>query len=287
MDLKNIKKTKLLGIFLASFGVAAVVVILFVIGGLSRVSTDDAYIEGRIHSVASKVPGTVKTVNVEDNRIVKKGDVLVELDPADYELRVKEAQAALDIRKVALEQASRDRDRAEALYKEEVYPKERYENAVTAYNLAKAHAEAAEAQYNIAQRNLEYTKIYAPADGHVAKRSVEAGNQIQPGQGLMAVVSDEMWVVANYKETQLKNVRPGQEARIRIDTYPGKVFDGRVDSIQRGTGAKFSMFPPENASGNFVKVVQRIPVKIVFDGQPYDKYDLGVGMSVIAEIEAR
>ena len=102
----------------------------------------------------------------------------------------------------------------------------------------------------------------------------------------MAVVSDEMWVVANYKETQLKNVRPGQEVRIKIDTYPDKVFEGRVDSIQRGTGAKFSMFPPENASGNFVKVVQRIPVKIVFNGQPYDKYDLGVGMSVIAEIKA-
>ncbi len=287
MDLKNIKKAKLLGIFLAACGTAAVVFILFVIGGLSRVSTDDAYIEGRIHSIASKVPGTVGTVNAEDNRIVKKGDVLVEIDPADYELRVKEAQAALDIRKVAFEQASRDRDRAEALYKEEVYPKERYENSVTAYNLAKAQAEAAEAQFNIAQRNLEYTKICAPADGHVAKRSVESGNQIQPGQGLMAVVSDEMWVVANFKETQLKNVRPGQEARIKIDTYPGKVFDGRVDSIQRGTGAKFSMFPPENASGNFVKVVQRIPVKIVFDGKPYDKYDLGVGMSVIAEIKVR
>jgi membrane fusion protein (multidrug efflux system) len=261
--------------------------ILFVMSGLSLVSTDDAYIEGRIHNIASKVPGTVKTVNAEDNSIVKKGDVLVEIDPVDYELRVNEAQAALDIRKVAFEQAARDRDRAEALYKEEVYPKERFENAVTAYNLAKAQAEAAEAQFKIAQRNLEYTKICAPADGHAAKRSVEAGNQIQPGQALMAVVSNDMWVVANYKETQLKNVRPGQEARIKIDTYPGKVFDGHVDSIQRGTGAKFSMFPPENASGNFVKVVQRIPVKIVFDGQPYNKYDLGVGMSVIAEIKAR
>ncbi|MDD5072600.1 MAG: HlyD family secretion protein [Candidatus Omnitrophica bacterium] len=287
MNLKNVKKTKLLGIFLAAGGAAAVVFILFIIGGISRVSTDDAYIEGRIHSIAAKIPGTVKTVNAEDNRIVKEGDVLVEIDPIDYELRVNGAQAALDIRKVAFEQASRDRDRAEALYKEEVYPKERFENAVTAYNLAKAQAEAAEAQFKIAQRNLEYTKICAPSDGHVAKRSVEAGNQIQPGQGLMAVVSNDMWVIANYKETQLKNVRPGQEVRIKIDTYPGKIFEGHVDSIQRGTGAKFSMFPPENASGNFVKVVQRIPVKIVFDGQPYNKYDLGVGMSVIAEIKVR
>jgi membrane fusion protein (multidrug efflux system) len=102
----------------------------------------------------------------------------------------------------------------------------------------------------------------------------------------MAVVSDDdMWVVANYKETQLKNIRPGQQARIKIDTYPDKVFEGHVDSIQIGTGAKFSMFPPENAAGNFVKVVQRIPVKIVFNSQPNEKYNFSVGMSVVAEIK--
>jgi len=251
------------------------------------VETDDAYIEGRIHVIAPKIPGTIKAVKVEDNQRVKEGDLLIEIDPVDYELKVSEAQASLDMRKAAFEQAGRDKERAEALFKGEVLPKEKYENVLTAYSLAKAQVEVAEAQLRIVQRNLEYTKIYAPSDGHATKKSVETGNQVQPGQALMAVVSSDMWVVANYKETQLKNVRPRQEVSIKIDTYPGKVFEGHVDSIQRGTGAKFSMFPPENAAGNFVKVIQRIPVKIVFDGNPQEKYDLSIGMSVVPEIKVR
>jgi len=110
---------------------------------------------------------------------------------------------------------------------------------------------------------------------------------IQIGQPLMAIVSDEKWVVANFKETQLTHMRAGQKAEIKIDTYPGKTFKGHVDSIQRGTGSTFSMFPPENATGNFVKVVQRVPVKIVFDEQPDEKKPLGVGMSVIPEVKVR
>jgi RND family efflux transporter, MFP subunit len=257
-----------------------------IINSFKLAETDDAYIEGKIHIIAPKIPGTINLVKVEDNQKIKKGDLLVEIDPVDYELRVKEARASLDIRKASLEQATRDKDRADMLYKKTVVPKERYESATTAYTLAKAQLDAAQAQFKMVQRNLEYTKIFSPSDGHITKKAVEVGNQVLPGQALMAVVSDDdMWVVANYKETQLKNIRPGQEARIKIDTYPDKVFEGHVDSIQRGTGAKFSMFPPENAAGNFVKVVQRIPVKIVFNSQPNEKYNFSVGMSVVAEIK--
>ena len=103
----------------------------------------------------------------------------------------------------------------------------------------------------------------------------------------MAIISSDMWIVANYKETQLKKVRIGQPVKIKIDTYADQIFTGRVDSLQRSTGAKFSMFPPENASGNFVKVVQRIPVKIVFDEQYNIKHDFGIGMSAITEINVR
>lgn len=270
---------------------AALAVLLFVIYrmvlGLNYVSTDDAFIEGRIHVIAPKIPGTVKDVKVEDNQNVKEGDLLVDIDPVDFELKVSEARASLDMRAATLEQAERDKVRAENLFKDGVLPKDKYENILTAYDLSKAQTESAEAQLKIAQRNLEYTKISSPANGRVTKKSVEVGNQVLPGQSLMAVVSSDMWVVANYKETQLKDVRPGQEVKIRVDTYPGKVFEGHVDSIQRGTGAKFSLFPPENAAGNFVKVVQRIPVKIVFDNQPADKYDLSIGMSVVPEIKVR
>jgi membrane fusion protein (multidrug efflux system) len=142
-----------------------------------------------------------------------------------------------------------------------------------------------EAQLMDAQLKYGYTKIYAPTDGHITKKNVEIGNQIQPGQPLMAVVSPEdMSILANYKETQLDKVRPGQKVKIKVDTYPGKTFDGKVDSIMAGTGAVFSLLPPENATGNYVKVVQRIPVKIVLDANTDPEHVLRIGMSVVPTI---
>ncbi|MCX5696339.1 MAG: HlyD family secretion protein [Candidatus Omnitrophica bacterium] len=285
MSQNNNKKKKLIILLsIVALGIGTLTAV-HIINGFTHITTDDAYIEGRIHNIAPKVSGTVKSVNVEDNQGVKKGDILVEIDPVDYELKVNEAQANLDIRKASFTQASRDKDRAEALYKEEVFSKEKHENVLTAYNLAKAQTEAAEAQLKIAQQNLEYTKIYAPSDGYVTSKSVEAGNQLQAGQPLMAVIAlDDIWVVANYKETQLKNVKSGQRAQVRVDTYPGKVFNAKVDSIMAGTGAAFSLFPPENALGNYVKVVQRVPVKIVFDKSADEGHVLRIGMSCIPTI---
>jgi membrane fusion protein, multidrug efflux system len=258
---------------------------LHALKSLDRVSTDDAYIEGRYHTIASKVAGTVKEVHVQDNQAVKKGEPLFEIDPVDFELKVNDARANVEIKKVVLEQAVRDKARAEALYRQEIFPKERYENACTACNLARAQLNAAEAQLKIARRNLEYTRVYAPSSGNITKKSIETGNQIQAGQPLMAVVDmGDVWVTANYKETQLKNVRVGQRAEIRVDTYPGSVFTGKVESIMAGTGAAFSLFPPENALGNYVKVVQRIPVKIIFDKGTWDHHSLHLGMSCIPTI---
>lgn len=285
MNLSGVINRKLVALFGMGIAVLCIILYLFAVNSLNRVSTDDAYIEGRIHSIAPKISGTVKEVKIDDNQNVKKGQVLIEIDPVDYELKVREAAAALDVRKATVEQALRDKERAEALFKDEVFSKEKYELATTAYNLAKAQLEAAEAQFGIAKQNLEYTKIYAPSDGYVTKKSVEAGNQIQPGQPLMAVVDlGDIWVVANYKETQLKSVRSGQQVEIKVDTYPGKVFGGKVDSIMAGTGAVFSLFPPENALGNYVKVVQRIPVKIVFDKNTDKEHVLRIGMSVVPTI---
>ena len=279
------KKKKLIIVLIAGLVLAGIFLAVFIINGLTRISTDDAYITGRVHNIAPKVPGTIKAVHIEDNQSVKKGDVLIEIDPVDYELKVNEARAAVGVREATFEQAERDQKRAEALYKDEVFSKERYENASTAYSLAKAQLKAARVQLKIAQQNLEYTKIYAPSDGYVTSKAVEEGNQVQPGQSLLAVVAlDDIWVIANYKETQLKNVRSGQRVQIKVDTYPGKVFTGRVDSIMAGTGAAFSLFPPENALGNYVKVVQRVPVKIVFDKTTDNSRALRIGMSCVPTI---
>jgi len=313
MDLQNNKKKKailLLGV-LALLGVIFLVV--YFILNFNLVTTDDAYIEGRVHSIASKISGTVKEVHVSDNESVKKGQILVDIDPADYELKLSEAQAAWVAEKVrlsdaqtgirsaeiSLTQVTLDKERAVALFKEDAIPKEKYEKALTAYKLgieqleeAKKHRDLEqalvkqrEASFKTAKRNLSYTSLYAPSDGYVTMKSVETGNQIQPGQPLMAVIAlDDIWVVANYKETQLRSVRPNQPVKIKVDTYPGKVFSARVESIMAGTGAAFSLFPPENALGNYVKVVQRIPVKIVFDKTTDNQHVLRIGMSCVSSI---
>ena len=285
MNVEDPKKRKVIKILAVIVAAGLLGAGIYIVHNLNRETTDDAYIEGRIHSIASKVSGTVLKVNVDDNQLVKKGDLLVEIDPVDYILKVKEAAANLEVRKATLEQSVRDRDRAEALFNGKVIPKEKYEFALTAYNLAKAQVSAAEQQLNISRQNLRYTKVYSPVDGYVTKKSLEIGNQIRVEQPLMAIIGlKDLWLTANYKETQLKNVKKGQRVFIKVDTYPGKVFTGTVDSIMAGTGAAFSLFPPENALGNYVKVVQRIPIKIVFDKNTDQDHVLRIGMSCVPSI---
>lgn len=316
MDIQTNKKKKaiVLSIMFAAVAILLGVVYSFMMSG--QITTDDAYIEGRIHSIASKVAGTVKEINVDDNQRVTKGQLLLEIDPADYDLqasltkaafegekvRLVDAQTGIRTSEISLAQATLDRKRAQELFKDNVLPKERYEKTLTAYKLAVEQLRAAksnrdlekaliagrEAAFKIAGLNLSYTKIFAPSDGYVANKSAESGNQIQAGQPLMAVVAlDDIWITANYKETQLKKVRPGQQVKIKVDTYPGKTFTGKVDSIKVGTGAAFSLFPPENALGNYVKVVQRIPVKIVLDKSTDDRHILRIGMSCVPSIIIR
>ena len=338
------------------------VVILSVIGLLiyrhyeaTHISTDDAYIEGRIHTIAPKIPGTVRTVSVTDNQPVRAGDLLVELDPADYEVKVKEtvssvesekmklremenrldaaekqmteiragievARANVAVQQANLAQAVLDLRRYENLYKQEAISKERYEKTRTGFDVTEAQVKAAQehvkqleaslaTQASLARQaraavstqsatvqnkeaihagallNRGYTRIIAPTDGHVTKKSVEKGNQVAPGTPLLALVPlDDIWIIANYKETQLTRVKTGQRVEIAVDTYPGKKWQGKVESIMAGTGSTFSLFPPENATGNYVKVVQRIPVKIILDKSSDKDRVLRIGMSVMSTI---
>ena len=203
--------------------------------------------------------------------------------------------------------AKRDFERYSKLKQEGLCTKQQYDAAETAYkealernnamnaavkssvskqDAASANIEKIEAQLAQAKLNLSYTKIYAPQDGNVSSRSVEEGNYVNVAQPLMSVVSPNVWVVANYKETQLTHMKKGQEVRIKIDTYPNKKFKGKIDSIQRASGAKASLFPPENAVGSYIKVVQRIPVKIIFDEDISD-YTIAPGMSVVPRVKIR
>ncbi|MFO1129716.1 MAG: HlyD family secretion protein [Rhodospirillales bacterium] len=150
---------------------------------------------------------------------------------------------------------------------------------------ATAQIEAAEANAEQARLNLSYTRIEAPADGYITRRAVNVGDIVRKDQTLATLVSGTPWITANFKETQLTRMQPGQPVVIEIDAYPEVPFKGRIDSIQRGTGARFSLLPAENATGNYVKVVQRVPVKIVFDDPPAADLALGLGMSVVPSVD--
>jgi membrane fusion protein (multidrug efflux system) len=152
---------------------------------------------------------------------------------------------------------------------------------------ATAAVQQAEAKLQQAELNLSYTKIIAPMDGRVTARTVQLGHYILPGQSLLALVPKDVWVTANFKETQLTYMKPGQPVELRMDAYPNKKFKGKVDSLQAGTGARFSLLPPENAVGNYIKVVQRVPVKIIFDEELPTKLDLAPGMSVVPEVKVK
>jgi len=302
----------------------------------SHVSTDDAYVDGSVGLISSRITGTVVKVFVEDNWRVKAGDTLIELDPSDYKVQVDGAQAQLErarqtvdqlyaqveaarsglkLAESQLTQARIDYNRAKQLKAQGVVSSEYYDQATTAMRVALAtqglanhqlvQAEAAlgtngedHAHYNrpvvqqadaaleAARLNLSYTVIKAPFDGIVTRKSVHLGHRVEVGQPLMALVPIRgLYVTANYKETQLTDVRVGQPADVEADIYPGYVYRAHVDSISIGTGSAFALLPPENATGNWVKVVQRIPVKIVLDQpEPADK-PLRMGLSVEVTID--
>jgi membrane fusion protein (multidrug efflux system) len=151
----------------------------------------------------------------------------------------------------------------------------------------RAQVEQQRAAVQQAELALSYTRIYAPESGYITRKSVEPGNFVQPGQPLAALVSDRLWVVANFKETQLARMRPGQPVTLKMDAYPQLRLRGHVESLQSGTGARFSLLPAENATGNYVKVVQRVPVKIVLDEAPPAGYRIGPGMSVEPEVKVQ
>lgn len=399
----------------------------YYIHGQAYEATDDAAIEGHVVPISAKVSGHIQKVYVDDNQTVKGGELLLELDPRDFEAQLTQARAALTVAEarrdaarinvaltsdttradvdqassgvdmatsglgaaraqvasarslvkqaqaqIAVEQASASQEQATAhaaeaeatrtqedlkryqgLIHDGAISRQALDAATAAEKSARSNLESArqkatsaeakvaaaraalqaareglhQAESNVGQAqahigeasgklasantaprqvaatqsqlkalqgevesaraalrqaelNLEYTKVYAPDDGRVTRKSAEKGAYVQLGQAFMAIVPKEVWIVANFKETQLAHMKPGQPVRIRVDAYPDAEFQGRVDSIQSGTGARFSLLPPENATGNFVKVVQRVPVKIVLDSEPDGRHLLAPGMSV-------
>jgi membrane fusion protein, multidrug efflux system len=380
----------------------------YIVWSAGHEETDDAYLQGHVHAVSSRVVGTVQQVLVDDNQLVKEGQTLVLLDPRDYQVKVDQAQAALDVAlkeaqtaqqsiqstaktasaqrteangtiresianisaakagllaaKAGVAKAEAELASAQATEHREELDLHRYEDLITkgqvskqtvehareAYQVAVAgtaarqqavsqsqaqaisaeqaiasaqaalersqgmlqSADASKLEINVrdaqfstakasigqastaledAKLQLSYTTIAAPVAGRVARKSVEAGQRLQSGQPLLAVVEDNPWIVANFKETQLENIRPNQPVDIRVDSFPHHDFHGHVDSLAPGSGNEFALLPPDNATGNFTKIVQRIPVKIVLDRNSMHGFEtlLMPGTSAIVTVTTR
>lgn len=194
--------------------------------------------------------------------------------------RAATSQQDIDYARAALDMAHADVLTAQGAVQIAMPVKPNINNAVSLISENEAQVQSARAQLVEAELNLEWTVIRAPTDGWISQRNVEQGNYARKGQSLFAIVEPVVWVVANYKETQITNIRPGQKVDVRVDAYPSLRLHGHVDSIQKGTGATFSAFPPENATGNYVKIVQRVPVKILIDDGLNPDQPLALGLSV-------
>lgn len=285
-------------------------------------STDDAYVESHMVQIAPRVSGQIEKIFITDNQRIKEGDIVAIIDDKDYKIKFEQADAqyqrALLNQNVAkanlsavnseIALAQKDLERYKNLYESGAVSKQIFDSAQTKYDSIKAKQTDAEnmifsktankvadadlkvlkALKDQAELNLSYTKILAPRDGVVTNKNVEKGAYVQVGQPLFAIVPDEVWIVANFKENQVGQMKPGQLVDIKVDTYPNKIFKGKIDSIQRASGAKASLFPPENAVGSFVKIVQRIPVKIVFTEKINpEQYTIVSGMSVIPKVRVK
>jgi membrane fusion protein, multidrug efflux system len=310
-------------------------------------TTDDAFTDGNAVTIAPQVSGYVVELNVNDNTRVKKGDLMVKIDPRIFIAARDQAAATLAVTRAQAENArinlqvvqatapaqlaaaqaqlegalaNKDLADTEARRQTSAGPRATPQTAIDMalanarssaatvafdqaqvqinqlvqqnIDLAKAQVEQLEAQVKVAQAqleqaevNLSYTELRAPQDGWVTRRNVNLGTYLEAGQQIFSLVTPEVWVTANFKETQLDRMRPGQPVEIEVDAYPDLVLRGHVDSLQMGSGSVFSMFPAENATGNFVHIVQRVPVKIVIDSGLDPNLPPPLGLSVRPTVE--
>jgi membrane fusion protein (multidrug efflux system) len=268
----------------------------------SFASTDDAQVDGNISSIGSRIAGTVVAVHVEDNDRVRAGDPLVELDPVDYRVALDQATAnlvqarfhTLTEAKANNRLAQIDLERSRHLVDVGAVPVQDLDQRLAVgksqaaeVQAAGANVRAAQAAVDQARLDLDYTRIAAPIAGIIGQKSVNVGDRIQAAQALLAIVQvDNLWVTANFKETQLRRMHPGQRANVHVDALD-QTFRGHVESLPGASGARFSLFPPENATGNYVKVVQRLPVRIRLEPDQTGLDRLRPGMSVEPKVWLR
>jgi membrane fusion protein (multidrug efflux system) len=243
------------------------------------VSTDDAYINANVVQIAPRVSGKVTHVYVTNNQFVKKGQIIFDLDQDPFQAAVDSAAAQVNVNEAQLSKFSTTAQRTLTLVKENYMSPQDKDDVVASLKAATSNLDYANAQLKQAQLNLAYTKITAPTDGWITNLSLREGDIVNANQPLFALVSnDEFWADANFKETEMEHVKPGQKATVITDLYPNHPFNAVIESISSGAGSAFSLLPPENSTGNWVKVTQRIPVRVRILN-PDNQYPLRIGIS--------
>ncbi len=251
-----------------------------------HITTDNAQVSAHFLMISSRVNGTISKVFVEEHQKVNAGDVLAQIDTSDYSNATTAASAMVSSLVARVQEAKVNYSRAQELYKTQAISMERFDKAQADFKDLEAKLKAAKSQAEQAGLNESYTKILAPSDGVIARKSVEPGQFVPAGQPLFGFVAEKKrWVVANLKETELKDLKINQEVVIEVDAIAHKKFSGKVVSIAPSTGAVFSLLPPDNATGNFTKVVQRVPVKIDLENLSDSDIDaLQLGLSAVVSI---
>lgn len=277
------KKKKAISAIVA---VSVLLTVYFIYHHLKWVTTDNAQLQAHSVMIAPKVPGFIMEVKVEEGQKVEKGDVLAAIDPRDYENALAIARGELGSVDALLRETEANFRRLKDLFQQGAISHQQYDKALKNYNDAKAKDDALKARVKQAELNLEYTRIVAPSKGFIAKKSIELGQLAAPGVPLFGFVdSGERWVTANFKETEIADVKVGSHVEIEVDAIPGKSYTGKVQSLSSATGATFTLLPPDNATGNFTKVVQRVPVKIIIEKlTEADVEELRAGLSAIVKV---
>ena len=277
------KKKKIIGIAAV---VVAIVIGYFTYEHLSYVTTDNAQIFGHSLMMAPKVPGYITEVNVVEGQRVKKGDLLIQIDQRDYENNLKQAKGELASTEARRRDAERNYRRLVDLLSKGAVSQQQFDTSTAQYNDVKAKYDAIASQVAQAELNLSNTKILAPVDGFIAKKSAEVGQLAAGGVPLLGFIdAGERWIIANFKETEIEGIKIDAKVEIEVDAISGEKYEGKVESISSATGATFTLLPPDNATGNFTKVVQRVPVKIKFVNlTPEQVVKLRTGLSAFIKV---
>ncbi|NDG84777.1 MAG: HlyD family secretion protein [Proteobacteria bacterium] len=253
------------------------------------VSTDNAQIQANTVILASRVSGFVNKVNVTEGQRVKAGDVLLEINSNDYQNRTEQSENELASLAARVRDAELNSKRVTKLFEEGAVSQQQRDSALANYQELARKQNALKNQLEISRNGLADTQIRAPSDGTIARKTAENGMLASPGTPLLGFVSsDSRWVVANFKETDLGRLKIGQKVDIAVDAVPGKAFKGEIETFYPATGAVFALLPPDNATGNFTKVVQRVPARIKLLGLSKDDIEqLRAGLSVVADVHVR